>query len=372
MNEQAVANIEAFFQRRAVQFGDIPRYNDITMWPFWLSLVPEPPENDDLFPSPLIQSLTGLGWPIAAGTYLDIPLRSQADAIYHIVNHKLTAFRGAATGEISALANNTAVTGVGTLFTTELQVGDTIAVTDDNGDFRFGVVNAIANNLALTLEAPFGPNAVTGAAATGLPAEYRIGNQWYETNPPHLTGGIQVAGVNVTGVGGTAFNTQLQVGQTINFVDDTGTHQYGIIATIPGAAAMTFTAATGAVAGANGVAYKLGKLPSPTFNWIRPLYNYLRTSMIIKSNNSVYLLGGNAELAGAQVYSPASLGAAAGGLLQRPHIQRALQGFNDGLGMLYTPFQMPKEGTLYLRVHNTHNLYTLFVNGAVFGYKVAV
>lgn len=372
LNAQATDNIERFFKKRSVEFGNIPRYNDIPMWPFWMPFIPEPPQDTDQFPPVLTQALTALGWRVPAGGMLDIPIVLEQDAIYHYVNHKITAYRGPATGEITALANNVNVTGVGTLFTTEFQVGDTIAVTDDSGQFRFGVIASITNALALVLHAPFGPNAVTGAAATGLPAEFRIGNQWYE-DLPLLPGGIQVAGVNVTGIG-TSFNTDLQVGQNLAYVDDTGVHRVGTIATIPGALALTFTAATGggAVAGASGVAYKLAGMPHLTHNKIRPLTTYLRVSLLTKSNNSNYLLGGNAELAGANVYGPPSLGAAAGGLQERPHAVNSIQGFKDGLGSLYTPYQLPNEGTVFFRVHNTHSLYTLYVNGTVFGYKVSI
>lgn len=371
MNEQAVANISAFFKKRSVEFGDVPRYNDQSSWPFWMPLIPEPPQDTVRFPPVLAQSLTGLGWPIAPGAFRDIPIALEQDAHYHLVNHKLTAFRGPVTGTITIGAGLTAVVGVGTLFLTELQVGDTIVVEDAAGETRFGIVAAIATDLALTLEAPVGPNAVAASGVT-LPATFRIGNQWYE-NIPALTAGIRVAGVNVTGIGGTAFNTQLQIGQTICYIDDTGVQRFGTIDTIGGAAAMTFAAGTGGGAVAASTSYKTGVMPyANAANRFRPLTHYLRESMIVKSNNAVYLYGGAAELLGNAAYSPPSLGAAAGGLIERPVPTRSIQGKHDGLASLYIPFQMPKEGTLFLRVHNAHNLYTLYVNGTIFGYKVAV
>jgi hypothetical protein len=370
LSPQAVKNIDSFFEKRAVEFGDVPRNNEQDRWPFWMPFIPNPPQDDELFPPTLTQSLTGLGWPIAPQGYRDIPIQTDQDAHYHIVNNKITCFRGAVTGEITAAANSTVVNGVGTLFTTEFQIGDVINVIDDNSEMRFGVVAAIGSNIQLVLHAPFGPNAVTGASATGLPASYRAGNQWYEQDA--LSGGIQVdAAGNITGIN-TIFTTELFVGMTLTYVDDNGNIVQGVIATITNNTTATFATAPGVVAGVAGVAFKQVILPKTAENNIRPLTTYLRHSIFIKSNNAVYLIGGAAELLGSQVFSPPSLGATAGGLIERPVSTNSVQGNRDGLSSLYTPFQMPKDGTLFVRVHNIHPVYNLKVNGTIFGYKVAV
>lgn len=373
-NPVAKRNIIKSIWQRAVKFGDLPRSNDIKRWPFWLPFIPQPPQDDTLAPFPLLIANGSLGWPVAPNTFRDIPILTEQDAHYNLVNMKVSAFRGPATGEITVLANATAVVGIGTNFLTEYLPGDTMIAVDDSGQRRFAVVAAIATNLALTLHAPFGPNAITGAGAVGLPpvSRYFRGDQWYQLSD-HLTGGIQVAGVNVTGIG-TAFNTELQVGQNVAYIDDTGAVNIRTIATIPGAAAMTFTAAGGAVAGVAGVAFKLSCQPGLTFNRFRPLYTYLRASAFIKSSGQRYYLGGTSELLGNAAYAPASLsvGNVGGGLQERPHALRSIQGFQDGLAMLYTPQQVPREGTIFVRVHNTHNAYTLQVDGTLFGYKVAV
>jgi hypothetical protein len=57
----------------------------------------------------------------------------------------------ALTGTISTTAANSALVGVGTLFTTELTVDDLIFYTDANGLPRNGQISAIADNLNATL-----------------------------------------------------------------------------------------------------------------------------------------------------------------------------------------------------------------------------
>ena len=54
-------------------------------------------------------------------------------------------------GTMSIAETDTAVIGLGTKFTTELIVGDTIAFTDNTGESLTGVVAAIISNTSLTL-----------------------------------------------------------------------------------------------------------------------------------------------------------------------------------------------------------------------------
>lgn len=371
VNPVADKNINEALYRRTVQFGDVPRTNDTKKWPFFLPFIPEPVPDNALFPFPQVIANGGAGWPVRAGRFIDIPILTEQDANYQIVNMKVSAYRGEATGSITALANAVAVTGVGTNFLSEYEAGSTIVVVDDNGERRFGVVAAVATNLALTLEAPFGPNAVTAALAAGLPpvARYFRGDQWYINGD--FPGGIQVAGAAITGVG-TAF-TQDYVGRQIIYVDDAGAYNIRRIIIVGGPLAATMDVAGGAVAGIpNGVAYKMGRLPSVTDNYFRPLYTYLRVSMFIQSNGARYYMGGPTVLSGNNVTVVPSAGAAAGGLQERPVQVRSIQGSDDGLAMLYTPIQVAREGKIFVRAHNTHSSLTLRVNGTIFGYKVAV
>jgi len=370
VNPVADKNINEALYRRSVQFGDVPRSNEIQKWPFWLPFVPEPVPDNTLFPWPSIIANGGLGWPVLAGRSRDIPILTEQDASYQLVNMKITASRGPASGSIGAPANAVAVIGVGTNFLTEYEAGSTIIVVDDNGERRFGVVAAVATNLALTLNAPFGPNAVTAAPAAGLApiARYFRDDQWYING--NFPGGIRVLGAAITGVG-TAF-TQDYVGRQIIYVDDTGAYNIRRITVVAGPGLATMDAAGGPVAGINLASYKLGRLPIITDNYFRPLETYLRTSLFIQSNGARYYLGGPAELMGANVTIVPSVGAAAGGLLERPHQVRSLQGSHDGLGMLYTPIQVSREGMIFVKVHNTHPTLTIRVNGTIFGYKVAV
>lgn len=370
VNPVADKNINEALYRRSVQFGDVPRSNDIKKWPFLLPFIPEPVPDNALFPFPQVIANGGAGWPVPAGRSVDIPILTEQDASYQIVNMKVSAYRGEATGSITALANAVAVVGVGTNFLSEYEVGSTIVAVDDNGERRFGIVAAVATNLALTLEAPFGPNAVTAATSVGLPpvARYFRGDQWYINGD--FPGGIQVAGAAITGVG-TAF-TQDYVGRQIIYVDDTGAYNIRRITVVGGPLAATMDAAGGAVVGANGVAYKLGRLPIITDNYFRPLYTHLRVSMFIQSNGARYNMGGPTVLAGNNVTVVPSVNATAGGLQERPIQVRSIQGTADGLSMLYMPIQVAREGKIFVRVHNTHNSLTLRVNGTIFGYKVAV
>lgn len=384
INPVADANIRKSLYGRAVQFGNIGRENELKKWPYWLPFIPEPPPDDNLAPFPMTQALTGLGWPVAPGSFRDIPIETPQDAHFNLVNVKFTAYRGPLTGAITIPANNTAVAGALTLFDTELVVGDRIAVIDDLGVPRFGIVSALgAGPLAMTLEASF-PTAVTGAAATGLPCGYRAANQWYEMLP-HLNGGIEIAaGTNTVNGNGTAFLTELNVGQNLCWIDDAGAVQYGIIAGIANNTTLTLVANTPATSTTGTPAtdyrhYMLAPLPGHGHSAIfprqcRPLTTYLKWSMHITSTKDLFTVGGNDTLSGAAVFSPPSIAAAgqAGGLLQRPVNVRSMQTSHDGLGMLCVPYQVPRQGSLFIRVHNIHSIYTLYVNGAVFGYKVAI
>lgn len=98
--------------------------------------------------------------------------------------------------------------------------------------------------------------------------------------------------------------------------------------------------------------------PSAIRNY-RPIYQYLRPTLIIESRKSTYIYGGNQ-------HDPLT------GLQERRVNVRSLQGLNDGKGSLKIPFLVPKESTIKIRLENTHTTSSLLVNGVLFGYKVAV
>lgn len=91
---------------------------------------------------------------------------------------------------------------------------------------------------------------------------------------------------------------------------------------------------------------------------IRPLYKYLKVSLIITSIDTEYTYGGDQ-------YDPLT------GLTPRRQEVGSLQGFNSGLGMLRTPWQIPKNGMVTVRVENRYTE-TLIVSGTLFGYKITV
>jgi len=91
---------------------------------------------------------------------------------------------------------------------------------------------------------------------------------------------------------------------------------------------------------------------------VRPLYTYLETSLIISSIKDTYVYGG-------LQYEGLT------GLQERPLNIRTLQGFNSGKGVLRTPFQVPREATIKVKIRNNYTS-SIVVNGVLFGYKVAI
>ena len=129
-------------------------------------------------------------------------------AVNHVAS-SATAYAAVGTGTSRVLTGSidptasTSVTGVGTAFSTELAVGDKINV---NGEIR--KVTAIASNTALTVDAAFTDTAADAALTAGTGV---------------LTGSIDpAASTTVTGIG-TAFTSELAVGDTITVSGETRT-----------------------------------------------------------------------------------------------------------------------------------------------------
>jgi RNase P/RNase MRP subunit p29 len=76
-----------------------------------------------------------------------------------------------ATGVISITATTNVLTGVGTLFTTELVIGDKIRVIDNSNVEQFFIIGTIVDNTNATLLAP-APNTVTSRAYLKFYTDY--------------------------------------------------------------------------------------------------------------------------------------------------------------------------------------------------------
>jgi len=431
--------------RDSVTFGNDAKWNDQKAWPFWMPFIPSP------FNATADALYNGLGLPgitIPAGAIRDIPIILEQDAAYRLLGAKYTPYRavpGAAlTGTISVSAGGTAVTGVGTAFTTELSVGRNLTWVDDTGAYQSGVVAAIASDLALTLE-----TAVLNAT-TGL-VYFASSFKWYDTVPSRkntayadLTGTITIAsgGATLAGVG-TLFTTELTVGDIIGAVDVSGAlHMFqvatittNILATVtetvtaanevaagtvfqlygnvlPSGGTIQVIPATGRIVGAGttfsadfsigdiiyypdasgvvqsvivdaiitdllmkftqagasaaaaltvsavGVSTAAASVLPQNLLRYNALTKFLDVTIILPSQSGRYLYGGLEERVGS-------------GLRERPIPPNNLQGIDDGMGMVRTATLLPNEGNVLVRITNNFSD-ALIVNGTLFGYKVAL
>jgi hypothetical protein len=121
------------------------------------------------------------------------------------------------TGTVSTTQGSTAVTGTGTLFLSELQLGDRISTPDtDPQSSQAGTVIAIASNTALTVDVPMMYNS-TNAAAVCRPSLARFDDQG-------ATPRVIVNDKGFTGIGTIAPQAVLQVNGTDSDFSDP---QYG-------------------------------------------------------------------------------------------------------------------------------------------------
>jgi hypothetical protein len=67
------------------------------------------------------------------------------------------------TGNITGVAGASAIVGVGTLFTTELQTGDIIGVLDDAGNIQYYTIDTITDNLNAAIVGTFRTNITANA-----------------------------------------------------------------------------------------------------------------------------------------------------------------------------------------------------------------
>ena len=235
LDNAKVAN--SFFKGNAVAFDQNIRWTDQAAWPFWYPFIK--PVNPDT------QTFRGglglMGLPIAPGAMREIVIKTRRATPYRLLNVKYEACKQISTGvnltgTITTTLNSTAVVGVGTAFTTELLVGNTISFTD--GTTRgFASIASITDNTNLVLD--------EGATVATAGVTFTLGECiYFETIPQsksdlsnltnvaltqtNATGtiGIASAGTAVTGVS-TLFVTapqDLSVGDILEYpLDDTTT-----------------------------------------------------------------------------------------------------------------------------------------------------
>jgi len=212
--------------RPAIDFDTDRRYNNQNAWPFFYSFVPKPYLNTDQ----LNDGLGLHGITVPAGRVVDIPIRLERDTVYRQINVRYSPFTvtlGPDTGETgtTAVGSKEISSSDGAAY----DVGQDIAWIDDSGEIKNGVIRRISGN-TLILE-----NKVD-SVATAVKI-YNRAFRWFETPAtPYsgesmtLTGTISIAanqspaygeGFDVVGVG-TAFDTELEVGDVITAENSEG------------------------------------------------------------------------------------------------------------------------------------------------------
>ncbi len=141
--------------RNAVSFETDRKYNNQKAWPFWYPFIPKPYLNTDI----LYNGMGLLGITVRAGETLTLPIQTDRDSVYRLINVRFTAYRcilGSALDApntiVTAVGDKTVV-GTGTTFT-NLAKGQPIGWTDDGGVVRCGIIDVITDNTNLELEKP--------------------------------------------------------------------------------------------------------------------------------------------------------------------------------------------------------------------------
>lgn len=280
MSNRLVRDATAILNENAVQFDSHRRYNNQAAWPFWYPLVPKPYlETDTLYNGLGLQGHT-----IPANTRKEINVQLDRDSVYRLINLKYQALSCNAgaqlTGTIVLAGVN--VTGTGTAFQTELNIGNPIQWVDDAGDSQCGIVKTITSQTVMTLELP-------GTVTTG-------GDNFFKA-----------------------------------------IYQSSVSPNSP-------------------VPYNLYESQQLTNTKL------LRVSVIMSSLGTKYLMGGT------QVFTAPDT--ARSGLQERPILMSALQGADDGLGQLRTPALFGYDSSVKIIMENTSGG-DLIVNGTLFGYKIS-
>ncbi|MCP4707854.1 MAG: hypothetical protein GY869_04450, partial [Planctomycetes bacterium] len=243
----------------------------------------------------------------------------------------------AQTGQINITAVNRLITGAGSAFTEELKQGDTIFYADATGVCVQCPISDIASDTECKSTQPI--------VNSGVGVSYALGMLNNRANFTTLTGtiGIVASGTAVVGVG-TVFTEELTVGQKFAVTDDDGNNIIVEVATITNDTAIVLRVAIGTTAVTAGAAFFVAPamLPKNLFRY-RPLTQFLRVSVIMTSLQHRYLYGGLQEF-----IVPTDV--TTGGMQERPHLIKSLQGSDSGLGQLRTPAIFGYDSSVKVRV----------------------
>lgn len=255
---------DMMLKREAVRFKSNLMYSSEKAWPFWYNLIPYPYLTTDK----LNGGMGLLGQAIPTGSSRDFAIKLDRDTAFRLINFKYSAYRPGfgeqLTGTITATAGSATITGVLTLFTTELSVGQTIIWIADDFSTRYGVIKRIDSALSLELESP----AIAAATAVNL---FMIAWKHYDTvqninlgQNTALTGTLTInAAGTVTGVG-SDFVNELSVGDTLIANDALGTQRHFVVNGVTLATAATVDPIAGITVPAGSTGYKSEWSPTLT------------------------------------------------------------------------------------------------------------
>lgn len=178
------------------------------------------------------------------------------------------------TGTIANTAGSATVTGTGTFFTRGLAPGATITWYDSNKVLRFGVIASIASDTSLTLTAVTASTGMFTGNSSGASFNLLTGVAGYLGDPRTMpvfmlnalhpcaffaaeaylldntiSGLITVqSGATTVNGSGTAFESDLEVGQVFGWTDNTGIDRTGVVQSITSDTALELTSAAYATA----------------------------------------------------------------------------------------------------------------------------
>jgi len=300
---------------RAVQFGGAARENGVKAYPFIYNFIGYPYQQGIQNPDTGTYSITGVdaegpdGLAIAAGGILDVPIVMDNDLPYHLLYTHYGAYYQ--TGFTAALAEGALVTS--------------------------------SNYVPL----PNVPITFTSVPITPVPATtIQVGVPYYPVN--YVVGAQTTFSVSNT-IGGAPLSTDGATGDWV-FVVNGGAGG----GTVNGSRErLLFPGGSGTLT-SNAVT-----LFNSARNCRIPYWTELDVSVYFPSSGGRDLYGGfqRSPILGATEENPIPL--------------LNLQGAQDGLGMLKTPYQLPKAATVWLRFRS-RSAFPLRVYGMLFGYKITI
>ena len=360
--------------KRSVTFTEDLRYDNAKAQPFHYSFMTRAiiEANDGIEP---------IGWTMGPNTINEIPIITDRDSAWHLLNIKYSAFENISgdsyrwwdadrfpveenfgsdlTGTIGIVA--AAITGAGSNFDPEIDVGDFIVFNDDTGLRAYGEIATRTNDTTATLATAV-VNTVVGSTFKKVGSVPAGGGTL-----TLVSGSTAVVGV------GTAFAVDVSAGDFIGVMDGNQLVVVKVASVTDNTNLILEVDASTGVAATKYVVMDYAESAAPWINGTQTLNtrvprltyltSYLRLTVFFPSLNDHYLYG----IPQRGLSDPNKPG-----LIERRIIPRALQGAESGLAMLRTPCQLPFDGQLVLRIQNIHPTKTLFVNGALFGYKVRV